>query len=35
MIDNAHIHKKEIIEPIAERSNIPVIALSPYSPFFH
>ena len=34
-IDNARIHEKELIEPLAEKSKIPVICLSPYSPFFH
>ena len=34
-IDNAHIHQQELIEPLAKESKIPVLCLSPYSPFFH
>ena len=34
-IDNARVHKKELIEPLAKASKIPVLCLSPYSPFFH
>ena len=34
-IDNARIHIKDLIEPIAEKAKIPVLCLSPYSPVFH
>jgi hypothetical protein len=34
-IDNARIHKQELLEPLAKKAGIPVICLSPYSPFFH
>ena len=34
-IDNAPIHLKELIEPLAKQAKIPVLCLSPYSPFFH
>ena len=34
-IDNARIHKKELLESLAKQSKIPVLCLSPYSPFFH
>ena len=34
-IDNARIHMQDLIEPLAKLAKIPVLCLSPYSPFFH
>ena len=34
-LDNAPIHLKDLIEPLAKQAKIPVLCLSPYSPFFH
>ncbi len=34
-IDNAKIHLKELVEPLAIKAKIPIVCLSPYSPTLH
>ena len=34
-IDNAHIHHKDLVQPLATKAKIPIVCLSPYSPTLH